>query len=202
MKAVKIYKIQWKTNDPEVIAKLPEHVGFTAVNDYNVAAKVPVVMKKKYGYDIDSFAFTEIPILETVEELLLKFNPEDKVKDLFKATGGLSTFGERCFKNLEWNVNRRLRREFDGDDPWNFPAEYDMIQLTWEKLTGEDWEGKSLEEIMKSLLKVIEEVSPRNIVKKYSTKKPRGKAAQIAAAKAEEENAAEAEFEDGYNEED
>lgn len=202
MKAVKIYKIQWKVEDPEILAKLPVHIGFTAVNDYNVAAKVPVVVKKKYGYDIDSFAFTEIPILETVEELLLKFNPEDKVKDLFKATGGLSTFGERCFKNLEWKAQCRLRREFDGEDPWNFPAEYDMIQLTWEKLTGEDWEGKSLEEIMKSLLKVIEEVSPRNIVKKYSTKKPRGKAAQMAAAKAEEENAADAEFEDGYNEED
>ena len=55
MKAVKLSKIQWNLSDlspeerEEVKKTLPTVKGFKAPDDFKVAEKVPVILKKKYG---------------------------------------------------------------------------------------------------------------------------------------------------------
>ena len=78
MKAIKLYKIQWDLKNipneerEKVLETLPKAKGFTTQDDkFNVAERVPQLLKKKYGYNIIDFAFAELRVVDTVEDLLL-----------------------------------------------------------------------------------------------------------------------------------
>lgn len=167
MKAVKLYKIQWnleglsEEEKTKVIETLPTEKGFTTDDNFNVAERVPVLLKKKFGYDIINFAFTEIRIVETVEDLLKLCKPNQrKEKEIFNVmSGNISSYGKQCLSNLEWNIKWRLRLESEGTSEWSMPVILDEVMLGIEKVTGMDWSGHTVDELMDPVKKQIRGIS-------------------------------------------
>lgn len=150
MKAVKLSKIQWDLRHlspeerEEALKKLPTVKGFKADDDFKVAEKVPVILKKKFGYDIIDFSFTSIHIITDIRELfLLGMETNSKPKKFFKKGKGgrmLSEFGEECAINLKDLIRRRLRLQEHGTDPSMMPKILDQLMISWEAITGLNWE--------------------------------------------------------------
>ena len=161
MKAIKLYKIQWDLKNipneerEKVLETLPNAKGFITQDDkFNVAERVPQLLKKKYGYDIIDFAFAELRVVNTVEDLLLLCAPtNEKIKKLFKSNGSLSTYGETCFDNLESNIRDRIQRESQGIEDWEMPNILDEVMIGIENVTGMTWEGHTVNELMTPVVK-------------------------------------------------
>ena len=170
MKAVKIYNIKWNLEgvDPaereNILKELPEYKGFKVQDEFNVAERVPGVLKKKYGYDIETFSYTEIHIIEDIEGLLRRFAPRgDKPnKKLFKGRGKLSSAGEEYLINLENAIRRRLSLEEQGTPEDEMPKILDELMLGVESVTGLDWEGKTYDELIKPIHKMLRVRKPKN----------------------------------------
>ena len=147
MKAVKLSKIQWNLSDlspeerEEVKKTLPTVKGFKAPDDFKVAEKVPVILKKKYGYEIIDFTFTQVHIIEDVKQLFLLGLEGDviRTKPFFKK-GKLTEFGEECVAKLGELIRRRLRLQEHGTDPSLMPKILDQLMISWEAITGLNWE--------------------------------------------------------------
>ena len=175
MKAIKLYKIQWDLKNlsneqrEKVIETLPKAKGFTTQDDkFNVVERVPQLLKKKYGYDIIDFAFAELRVVNTVEDLLLLCAPtNEKVKKLFKSNGSLSTYGETCFDNLETNIRDRIRRESQGTEDWEMPAILDEVMIGIENVTGMTWEGHTVNELMTPVIKKINDKKAVNLKSRF-----------------------------------
>ena len=175
MKAIKLYKIQWDLKNipneerEKVLETLPNAKGFTTQDDkFNVAERVPKLLKKKYGYDIINFAFTELRVVDNVEDLLLLCAPTDeKVKKLFKSNGSLSTYGETCFDNLESNIRDRIQRESQGVEDWEMPNILDEVMIGIENVTGMTWEGHTVNELMTPVVKKINDKKAVNLKSKF-----------------------------------
>ena len=174
MKAIKLYKIQWDLKNlsneqrEKVIETLPNAKGFTTQDDkFNVVERVPQLLKKKYGYDIIDFAFAELRVVDTVEDLLLLCAPtNEKVKKLFKSNGSLSTYGETCFDNLESNIRDRIQRESQGVEDWEMPNILDEVMIGIENVTGMTWEGHTVNELMTPVVKKINDKKAVNLKSK------------------------------------
>ena len=174
MKAIKLYKIQWDLKNlsneqrEKVIETLPKAKGFTTQDDkFNVVERVPQLLKKKYGYDIIDFAFAELRVVNTVEDLLLLCAPpNEKVKKLFKSNGNLSTYGETCFDNLESNIRDRIQRESQGVEDWEMPNILDEVMICIENVTGMTWEGHTVNELMTPVVKKINDKKAVNLKSK------------------------------------
>ena len=174
MKAIKLYKIQWDLKNlsneqrEKVIETLPKAKGFTTQDDkFNVVERVPQLLKKKYGYDIIDFAFAELRVVNTVEDLLLLCAPtNEKVKKLFKSNGSLSTYGETCFDNLESNIRDRIQRESQGVEDWEMPNILDEVMIGIENVTGMTWEGHTVNELMTPVVKKISDKKAVNLKSK------------------------------------
>ena len=175
MKAIKLYKIQWdlrgltEEERKKVLETLPKAKGFTTQDDnFNVAERVPKILKKKYGYDIIDFSFEELRVVDTLEDLLLLCAPtNEKVKKLFKNNGSLSTYGETCFDNLETNVRNRIRMESQGKDNWEMPAILDEVMIGIENVTGMAWEGHTVNELMTPVVQKINDKKAVNLKSKF-----------------------------------
>ena len=175
MKAIKLYKIQWDLKNlsneqrEKVIETLPNAKGFTTQDDkFNVVERVPQLLKKKYGYDIIDFAFAELRVVNTVEDLLLLCAPtNEKVKKLFKSNGSLSTYGETCFDNLESNIRDRIQRESQGEEDWEMPAILDEVMIGIENVTGMTWEGHTVNELMTPVIKKINDKKAVNLKSRF-----------------------------------
>ena len=174
MKAIKLYKIQWDLKNlsneqrEKVLETLPKAKGFITQDDkFNVVERVPQLLKKKYGYNIIDFAFAELRVVDTVEDLLLLCAPtNEKVKKLFKSNGSLSTYGETCFDNLETNVRDRIQRESQGEEDWEMPAILDEVMIGIENVTGMTWEGHTVNELMTPVVKKINDKKAVNLKSK------------------------------------
>ena len=174
MKAIKLYKIQWDLKNipneerEKVLETLPKAKGFTTQDDkFNVTERVPQLLKKKYGYDIIDFAFAELRVVNTVEDLLLLCAPaNEKVKKLFKSNGSLSTYGETCFDNLESNIRDRIQRESQGVEDWEMPNILDEVMIGIENVTGMTWEGHTVNELMTPVVKKINDKKAVNLKSK------------------------------------
>lgn len=175
MKAIKLYKIQWdlkgltKEEREKVLETLPEAKGFTTKDDnFNVAERVPKILKKKYGYDIIDFSFEELRVVDTLEDLLLLCAPaNEKIKKLFKNNGSLSSYGETCFDNLETNVRNRIQRESQGEEDWEMPAILDEVMIGIENVTGITWEGHTVNELMTPVVKKINDKKAVNLKSRF-----------------------------------
>lgn len=176
MKAIKLYKIQWNLNgltDAEkekVLATLPSAKGFTTKDDnFNVIERMPGLLKKKYGYEVENFSFAVMRVVDTVDDLLLLCAPENaKVKNLYKKNGDLSAYGDECFSKLEVNVRQRIWKENHGTDVWEMPTILDEVMIAVENILGITWENHgTFEEIMSAIVKKIKE--RKNLKKKYET---------------------------------
>lgn len=175
MKAIKLYKIQWdlkgltEEERKKVLETLPQAKGFTTQDDnFNVAERVPKILKKKYGYDIINFAFAELRVVDTVEDLLLLCAPtNEKVKKLFKNNGSLSTYGETCFDNLETNIRDRIQMESQGKEDWEMPTILDEVMIGIENVTGMTWEGHTVNELMTPVVKKINDKKAANLKSKF-----------------------------------
>ena len=175
MKAIKLYKIQWDLKNlsneqrEKVIETLPNAKGFTTQDDkFNVVERVPQLLKKKYGYDIIDFAFAELRVVNTVEDLLLLCAPtNEKVKKLFKSNGSLSTYGETCFDNLESNIRDRIQRESQGVEDWEMPNILDEVMIGIENVTGMTWEGHTVNELMTPVIKKINDKKAVNLKSRF-----------------------------------
>ena len=175
MKAIKLYKIQWdlkgltEEEREKVLETLPKAKGFTTKDDnFNVAERVPKLLKKKYGYDIIDFSFEELRVVDTVEDLLLLCAPtNEKVKKLFKNNGSLSTYGETCFDNLETNVRDRIQRESQGEEDWEMPVILDEVMIGIENVTGITWEGHTVNELMTPVIKKINDKKAVNLKSRF-----------------------------------
>ena len=175
MKAIKLYKIQWdlkgltKEEREKVLETLPKAKGFTTQDDkFNVAERVPKLLKKKYGYEIINFAFEELRVVDTLEDLLLLCAPtNEKTKKLFKNNGSLSAYGETCFDNLETNIRDRIWRESQGKDNWEMPAILDEVMIGIENVTGITWEGHTVNELMTPVVKQINDKKVVNLKSKF-----------------------------------
>ena len=171
MKAIKLYKIQWDLKNipneerEKVLETLPKAKGFITQDDkFNVAERVPQLLKKKYGYNIIDFAFAELRVVNTVEDLLLLCAPtNEKVKKLFKSNGSLSTYGEACFDNLESNIRDRIQRESQGVEDWEMPNILDEVMIGIENVTGMTWEGHTVNELMTPVVKKINDKKAVNL---------------------------------------
>lgn len=163
MKAVKIYNIKWNLSglDPEekneVMKNLPKSKGFKAQDDFNIPDKVPGLLQKKFGYEVEDFSYKEIPIIEDLFELLKKYTPRGyKPGKFFKANGDLSIFAEDCLKELRRDIKWRLRLEEQETPEDEMPKNLDMLMLAWEAITGLDWESiSSFDEVMDPIEKII-----------------------------------------------
>lgn len=174
MKAVKLNKIQWNLNGlskdeiEKVLETLPTVKGFMAQDDFNVVEKVPGLLKKHYGYDVITYNYSEIRVVDNVDDLLRICAPKDeKVKDLYKSGGELSQFGKKCKDNLVNNIKWRLRLEFKGTNPGDMPVILDEVMLGVEKVTGMEWEGHTVEEIMYPIMKKINNQKAVNLKEEY-----------------------------------
>ena len=174
MKAIKLYKIQWDLKNipnekrEKILKTLPNAKGFTTQDDkFNVAERVPQLLKKKYGYNIIDFAFAELRVVDTLEDLLLLCAPtNEKAKKLFKNNGSLSTYGETCFDNLETNVRDRIQRESQGVEDWEMPNILDEVMIGIENATGMTWEGHTVNELMTPVVKKINDKKAANLKSK------------------------------------
>ncbi len=177
MKAVKISKIIWNldhlnpADKGKAKAKLPTAKGFLASDDFEVVEKVPNLLKKKFGYDIINFSYTEVHISETLEALLKAFTPKgEKPGKLFNTKGELSDFGSDCYNKLIDSINRRKDLEAKGTPDEDMPKILDKVMFSIEKITGMDWEGTSADEFkaeIDSILQTkIEDYIKSNEVKK------------------------------------
>ena len=174
MKAIKLYKIQWdlrgltEEERKKVLETLPKAKGFTTQDDnFNVTERVPKILKKKYGYDIIDFAFAELRVVDTLEDLLILCAPtNEKVKKLFKNNGSLSTYGETCFDNLESNIRDRIQRESQGVEDWEMPNILDEVMIGIENVTGMTWEGHTVNELMTPVAKKINDKKAANLKSK------------------------------------
>lgn len=174
MKAIKLYKIQWDLKNipneerEKVLETLPKAKGFITQDDkFNVAERVPQLLKKKYGYNIIDFAFAELRVVDSVEDLLLLCAPtNEKVKKLFKSNGSLSTYGETCFDNLESNIRDRIQRESQGVEDWEMPNILDEVMIGIENVTGMTWEGHTVNELMAPVVKKINDKKAANLKSK------------------------------------
>ena len=175
MKAIKLYKIQWdlkgltKEEQEKVLETLPKAKGFTTQDDnFNVAERVPKLLKKKYGYDIINFSFAELRVVDTLEDLLLLCAPtNEKVKKLFKNNGSLSTYGETCFDNLETNIRNRIQKESQGVEDWEMPNILDEVMIGIENVTGMTWEGHTVNELMTPVVKKINDKKAVNLKSRF-----------------------------------
>ena len=174
MKAIKLYKIQWDLKNipneerEKVLETLPTAKGFITQDDkFNVVERVPQLLKKKYGYDIIDFAFAELRVVNTIEDLLLLCAPaNEKVKKLFKSNGSLSTYGETCFDNLDSNIRDRIQRESQGVEDWEMPNILDEVMIGIENVTGMTWEGHTVNELMTPVVKKINDKKAVNLKSK------------------------------------
>ena len=175
MKAIKLYKIQWDLKNipneerEKVLETLPTAKGFITQDDkFNVAERVPQLLKKKYGYNIIDFAFAELRVVDSVEDLLLLCAPtNEKVKKLFKSNGSLSTYGETCFDNLESNIRDRIQRESQGVEDWEMPNILDEVMIGIENVTGMTWEGHTVNELMTPVVKKINDKKADNLKSRF-----------------------------------
>lgn len=147
MKAVKLYKINWNLDDldPEERAKvqetLPTSKGFKADDDFDVVEKVPGLLKKKFGYGIKNYSYTEIPIYEDFETLLKTYTPRgEKPKKIYLKSGELSAFGEGVVDALKRDVSKRFTLEGKGTADDEMSKQMDMIMLSLEKIFGIEWD--------------------------------------------------------------
>ena len=145
MKAVKIYKIQWNLGglspeeEKEVKSKLPKVKGFMAQDDFDVVENVPRLLKKKFGYDVMNYSYSEIEVIETFEGLLRSFTPKGyKHLKLFKHNGELTDFGTERFENLKDAIKWRFREQAKGTSDEDMPKLLDKVMLAWETITGEE----------------------------------------------------------------
>ena len=179
MKAVKLYKIDWNLSgieDPEdkkeIQAKLPTVKGFTAPNRFNVTENVPGLLKKKFGYSVNTFSFSEIFITETIEELIKTSAPKGtSPKDIFSPTSGkVTNYGHRCLEELEKNVHERKKMEFRGARPEDFPENLDALMLGVEYLFGIAWEDSTEDDILDLVAGKVKEYAKSDFLKKHKTK--------------------------------
>jgi hypothetical protein len=153
MKAVKLYKINWNLDnlDPEERAKvqktLPTSKGFKADDNFDVVEKVPGLLKKKFGYDIKNYAYTEIPIYEDFETLLKSYTPRgEKPKKIYLKSGELSSFGEEVVRKLKIDISKRFKLEGNGTADDAMSVQMDMIMLSLEKIFGIEWDEAESED--------------------------------------------------------
>jgi hypothetical protein len=140
-----------------------------ADDNFNVAEKVPALLKKKYGYDIITTSFTEIRVVEDLDALLLLCAPKgEKVKKIYKKGGELSEYGEMLVNNLESNIKWRLRLEFKGVAESDMPVILDEVMMGVENVTGMKWEGHSVNELMNPIMHKIWDKRAVNLADKMS----------------------------------
>lgn len=174
MKAVKLTKIVWNLDTvnaedrEKVLATLPKVKVFLADDNFDVVTNVPRIIKKKFGYGVFNYSYTEIKIVENVEDLLLLCTPKGmKIKKLFLKNGDLTEFGELLVKSLELRIKERLRMEFNGVSTYEMPKLLDEIQLGIEKITGMNWEGHTVDELMAPIMNKIRFAKAANLIDKY-----------------------------------
>ena len=163
MKAIKLYNIKWDLNDiaPEekaaIAKKLPTNKGFIAPDDFDVVEKCPHLLKKHFGQDIITFSYEEIPIFETLDELLKYFTPsKEKPRKLYLRTGELSSFGEERLEDLKNAMKKRIQKESEGVKKEDMPVLLDTVMLSLEKITGLDWEKDEADDFFEKVMEMIE----------------------------------------------
>jgi len=170
MKAVKITKIIWKLDDLEPAergkakAALPTSKGFLASDDFEVAEKVPGLLKKKFGYDIMNFSFTEVHISENIDALMKAFGPKEEKKPLYNTKGELSNYGSICYNNLIDAIARRKEMEAKGTPDEEMPKMLDKLMFSLEKITGMDWNETTKDEFIKEIDNLIKGVAKKYIM--------------------------------------
>ena len=164
MKAVKISKIIWNLDglDPaergKAKAALPTGKGFLASDDFEVVEKVPNLLRKKFGYDIINFSYSEVHISETLEALLKAFTPKgEKPGKLFNTKGELSDFGLSCYNKLIDAINRRKELEAKGTPDEDMPKMLDKVMFSIEKITGMEWEGNTADEFKTEIDNILQD---------------------------------------------
>ena len=173
MKAIKLYKINWNLDDldPEERIKvketLPTSKGFKADDNFDVIEKVPGLLKKKFGYGIKNYSYTEIPIYEDFETLLKTYTPRgEKPKKIYLKSGELSSFGEDVVNSLKGDISKRFNLEGKGTADDEMSKQMDMIMLSLEKIFGIEWdEAESENDIFAVIDKEIKSHEKLNLKK-------------------------------------
>lgn len=145
MKAIKIQKIDWNTKDTE---SLPMTCAFKTQDDFSMNDFIHR-LESKYKSMINSVTYYSIVIPSTVEELLHTAGNERKKKSIYSLSGKLSSYGQRCMKNLETLMTDIKTAEKNNVSEFDMPISYNTVMLGWENITGQKWGNQSVKELMK-----------------------------------------------------
>ena len=189
MKAVKISKIIWNLDElnpaerGKVKASLPTSKGFMANDDFSIVDNVASILKKKYGYDVINFSYSEIHLANSFDDLMRSVVPADeKMKDFFNIRGDLTKLGEMCYEKLVDVLYERQELE-DRDTPYNeIPKNIDKVILSIEHLTDLVWGKNTLDEFKSALDDFCQEKKKKYFKKSELDKKLRADAKKSVKA--------------------
>lgn len=168
MKAFKITSIQWNLNHitdenekKEILSNLPTEKGFTTSDDnFNYRQRVPVLLKKKFGYDIDSFKCQSYRVVTNVIDLLNLVTPNgtNKVKSLFDKTGKLSTYGQMCLDGVIANLYYAKRLHDINTPEDKIPVVVDECMLGVENIFNLEFDTTPVDVFEERLTNIIKEI--------------------------------------------
>ena len=143
MKLINIKNIKWRNPNPD----LPTHGRLVVEDDFKIN-DFSIKMDKRYGNHITEIVYSHFHIPDTVEELLVAVNPNDKRKDIM-TSGKLSAYGKRCVDKLETtilDINAELKKS--GSLTTDL---HNKVYMGYENITGHTLGGKSMKELMKPI---------------------------------------------------
>lgn len=143
MKLINIKNIKWRNPNPD----LPTHGRLVVEDDFKMD-EFPIKLEKRHNGYINEITYSHFHIPDTVEELLVAVNPNDKRKDIM-TSGKLSAYGKRCVDKLETtilDINAELKKS--GSLTTDF---HNKVYMGYENITGHTLGGKSMKELMKPI---------------------------------------------------
>lgn len=154
MKAIKIYNINWNLSSvskevrEDLLKGLPTVKGFFAPDNFNVIEQANAFLKKRYGFESNSFSFNEYRVATTLEELLMLCAPKgEKPKSLYTPTAHLSSYGTHCYEILKFNLMHLKEMNSNNVPEEKIPVICDECMIGVEKVLGLKWDETTLEEI-------------------------------------------------------
>lgn len=169
MKAIKIYNIDWNLSSvskevrEDILKGLPKVKGFFAQDNFNVVEQTNAFLKKRYGFESNSFSFNEYRVATTLEELLRLCAPKgEKPKSLYTPTAHLSAYGRHCYEILQFNLSHLKNMNSNNIPEEKIPVIYDECMIGVEKVLDLKWDETTVEDIKRAIDTKLDDYHKQN----------------------------------------
>ena len=169
MKAIKIYNIDWNLSSvskevrEDILKGLPKVKGFFAQDNFNVVEQANAFLKKRYGFESNSFSFNEYRVATTLEELLRLCAPKgEKPKSLYTPTARLSAYGRHCYEILQFNLTNLKNMNSNNIPEEKIPVIYDECMIGVEKVLDLKWDETTVEDIKRAIDTKLDDYHKQN----------------------------------------